>query len=262
VSAKAVLAALAPAAAATALLTALAAPGASAGRGAPAHASASAPLIRTMVIGAGGTVLSQPRAIGAGATTLRVGSRSCAVAAGTPLAGLAALARSGGLSFSLRDYGHCGRSAANSGQLFVFRVGGETNHGQDGWEYKVDSVAGSTGAGDQSGPRGDGRRMRSGGRLLWFWCQATAGGCQRTLELGAPTTVQRRRPFAVYVRGYDNFGHSVPVGGVTVRFGSKLVTTAPGGKAVLVAPAAGGVYPLGAARNGLVPAFPRSIAVR
>jgi hypothetical protein len=225
-------------------------------------AAASAPLVHTMVIGAGGAVLAQPRTVAAGATTVHVGSRTCAVSAGTPLAGLAALARSGGPQFSLRDYGHCGRSAANSGQLFVFRVGGETNHGQDGWEYKVDSISGTTGAGDASGPLGNGRRMRSGDRLLWFWCEAAAGGCQSTLELGAPTSVRRGQTFAVYVRGYDNFGHSAPIGGVTVRFGSRLATTAPGGKATLVAPRSGGVYQLGAARTGLVPAFPRTIAVR
>src|SRR6202043_1874556 len=97
------------------------------------------------------------------------------VAAGTPLATLAAVRRAGGAGFAVRDYGHCGSASRNSGQLFVYSIGGQTNSGQNGWEYKVDEVSGTTGAGDPSGPLGDGRRLHSGARVLWFWCHASGG---------------------------------------------------------------------------------------
>ncbi len=144
---------------------------------------------------------------------MSVGS-GCAVAAGTPLAALAGLARLGGPSFSLRDYGRCGSSARNSGQLFVYRLGGETNRGQDGWEYKVGRVSGTTGAADTSGPLGNGRLLASGERVLWFWCQASPGGCQRTLEVSAPSSVTPSAGrCAVQVTGYDNEGRGTAGGG-------------------------------------------------
>jgi hypothetical protein len=236
-------------------------PGATASPGL-GRAAASTPAVQVMVVGSGGAVLARPRTISAGSVSVAAGSRSCAVAAGTPLAGLAAIADAGGPAFSVRDYGHCNASAVNSGQLFVYRVGGESNRGQDGWEYKVDGISGTAGAADESGPLGNGRLMRSGDRLLWFWCQARAGGCQRTLELGAPARVSRGERFAVYVRGYDNYGHSVPVGGVRVHLGSRSAMSAPGGKALLTAPSRAGSFTVAAARSGLVPAFPRTIAVR
>ena len=95
------------------------------------------------------------------------------------------LRRLGGPAFSLRDYGHCGASARDSAQLFVYALAGETQRGRNGWEYKVGGVAGSTGAADPSGPQGDGRLLAPGQQVLWFWCQATAGGCQRTLSVSA-----------------------------------------------------------------------------
>lgn len=101
------------------------------------------------------------------------------MAAGTPLAALIAVRHGGGPGFALRDYGRCGSSPVNSGQLFVYSLGGETNRGQNGWEYEVDGVVGSTGAGDPSGPQGNGRRLRAGDRVVWFWCEAYRGGCRR-----------------------------------------------------------------------------------
>jgi hypothetical protein len=144
-----------------------------------AGAAASGPSVQSMVVGVGGRVLSRTRTVTASASSVRIGHRSCAVASGTPLAALLAVRRAGGPGFALRDYGHCGSSPVNSGQLFVYSLGGETNRGQNGWEYEVDGVVGSAGAADPSGPEGNGRRLRAGDRVVWFWCEAYRGGCRR-----------------------------------------------------------------------------------
>ncbi len=101
------------------------------------------------------------------------------MAAGTPLAVLLAIRRAGGPGLALRDYGNCGSSPIDSGQLFVYSLGGEPNRGQNGWEYEVDGVIGSTGAADPSGPQGNGRRLRTSDRVVWFWCEAYRGGCKQ-----------------------------------------------------------------------------------
>ncbi len=142
-------------------------------------AAASGPSVQSMVVGVGGRVLSPTRTVTASASSVRIGRRSCAVAAGTPLAVLLAVRRAGGPGFALRDYGHCGSSPVDSGQLFVYSLAGERNRGQNGWEYEVDGVVGSTGAADPSGPQGNGRRLRAGDRVVWFWCEAYRGGCKR-----------------------------------------------------------------------------------
>jgi hypothetical protein len=229
-----------------------------------AHAvAAAAPTVQTMVVGRGGAILAAARSVTARATTLRAGGRSCAVAAGTPLAVLAALRRTpGGPRFSLRDYGHCGSSPANSSQLFVTAIDGQRNSGQNGWEYKVDGLAGSTGAGDPSGVRGDGRRIRPGQRVLWFWCTAQAGGCQRTLALApAATSVAPGASLTVTVTGQDNEGRGAPVAGAIATLGTDFASTAGDGHATLIAPAHPGRYQLTAARPGLVPAFSQTIVV-
>lgn len=226
-----------------------------------ATATASAPVVQAMVVGREGTILSGPRAVRAATTTLRVRDRNCRVASGTALAALAALRRAGGPGFSMRDYGHCGSNASDSGQLFVYAIGGERNHGQSGWEYKVDNVGGSTGAGDPSGPRGDGRRIGAGAEVLWFWCQATASGCERTLAVSAPAQASRSGGLTVTVYGYDNEGRAVPVAGAVVSLGSDFATTGAHGHATLVAPEARGRYQLTAVRSGTVPSFPVSILV-
>jgi len=233
------------------------------GAAASARAATAAPSVQSMVVGAGGgAILSAARAITASATSVHVGARSCAVAAGTPLAVLAALRRAGGPGFALRDYGHCGASTANSGELFVYSLAGEANSGQNGWEYKVNGVAGSTGAGDPSGPLGNGRRLSSGERVLWFWCQSSGGGCQRTLEVAAPASTVPGGQLAVTVTGYDNEGRGAPVAGAIVTLGSDFASTGAGGRATLVAPLAPGRYRVYGTRRGLVPAFPETIVVR
>jgi hypothetical protein len=221
------------------------------------------PRVVSMIVASSGAVVSQARTVVASATSVPVGKRSCAVAAGTPLAVLAAVRRAGGPTFAVRDYGHCGRSQANSGQLFVYSLAGESNSGQNGWEYKVDSVSGSTGAGDPSGPRGDGRRLRSGQRVLWFWCVAFAGGCERTLEVkSAAAMVSRGGSLPVTVTGYDNEGRASPVAGAIVTLGTDFASTGPGGRTTLIAPTTAGSYSVSAQKRGLVGSFPQTIAVR
>jgi hypothetical protein len=144
-----------------------------------ARTAAAGPSVQGTIVGIGGRVLSRTRTVTASASSVRIGSRSCAVAAGTPLATLLAVRRAGGPGFALRDYGNCGSSPIDSGQLFVYSLGGERNRGQNGWEYEVDGVIGSTGAADPSGPAGNGRRLRAGDRVVWFWCEAYRGGCKR-----------------------------------------------------------------------------------
>lgn len=227
-----------------------------------ARASTASPVVQSMVVANTGAILAPARSVVAAATTVRVGGRSCAVAAGTPLAVLAAVSRSGGPGFSVRDYGRCGASPASSGQLFVYALGGESNRGQSGWEYKVNGVSGTTGAADPSGPQGNGRRLSSGEQVLWFWCAAYRGGCQRTLALSAVGSVARGSTFSVSVTGRDNEGRSVPVAGAIVTLGSDFASTAANGRATLYAPGTPGSYQLSATRPGLVASFPETISVR
>jgi hypothetical protein len=228
-----------------------------------ARVSSIGPNVQSMIVGNTGSILSRARTVRASATTVHLGRKTCAVAAGTPLAVLAAARRSGGPGFALRDYGRCGSSPLNSGQLFIYSLGGESNRGQSGWEYKVDHVSGSTGAGDPSGPRGDGRRLRSGAHVLWFWCQAFAGGCQRTLEIApSATTMSPGAVVNVTVTGYDNEGRGAPMVGAIVTLGSDFASTGVGGSTTLIAPTSSGRYALSATRTGLVPSFPETIVVR
>lgn len=227
-----------------------------------AAASSFGPTVQAMIVGAGNVILSPARMISASATTVQVGGRSCSLAAGTPLAVLADLHRTRGPAFALRDYGRCGSSPRSSGELFVYSLDGETNHGQNGWEYKVGNRSGTTGAGDSSGAQGDGRLLGPGQRVLWFWCQSLAGGCQRTLDVSASPTVSRGGRLAVRVMGYDNEGRGIPMSGAVVALGRSSARTGVSGRAALIAPSTGGPYRLTAARPGSVPAFPETVLVR
>ena len=216
-----------------------------------------------MIVGSTGAIVSPARAVTAAASTVRVGARSCAVGAATPLAVLAAVRRVGGPGFALRDYGRCNSSPRNSGQLFVYSIAGESNRGQNGWEYKVNGVSGTTGAGDPSGPLGNGRLLSPGARVLWFWCQAVGGGCQRTLEVSpASGTVSRGASLSVLVSGRENEGQGIPVARAIVTLGTDFASTGVGGRATLIAPSAPGRYLVSARRPGLVPSFPETIVVR
>ncbi len=230
---------------------------------ASASASVSGPSVQSMIVGSSGAIVSPARNVTAAASSLRVGAKSCAVAAGTPLAVLAASRRAGGPAFALRDYGRCNGSPRNSGELFVYSLAGQVNRGQNGWEYKVNGVSGTTGAGDPSGARGDGRLLSSGAHVLWFWCQAVGGGCQRTLEVAAASfTVSPGASLSVFVSGRENEGRGVPVARAIVTLGTDFASSGAGGKATLIAPSAPGRYQVSATRHGLVPSFPETIVVR
>jgi hypothetical protein len=222
----------------------------------------SGPAVEAMIVGSGGSILTAARTVTASAANIRVGSRTCALAAGTPLAVLADLRGAGGPPFLVRDYGHCGASPRNSGELFVYSLDGEANRAQNGWEYKVDQLSGSTGAGSSSGASGNGSLLRSGERVLWFWCQAYGGGCQRTLEVSAPATVAPGGHLSVRVTGYENEGHASPVSGAIVTLGSDFATTSSSGQASLIVPSSPGRYRITAARRGMVPSFPWMLHVR
>ena len=224
-------------------------------------ATAGRSAVESMVVGIGGKVLSAARPVDASAITMRVADRYCAVAARTPLAVLAALRHA--IRFAVRDYGHCGAQPSASAQLFVYSLAGERNRGQDGWEYKVNDVSGSTGAADPSGPQGNGTRLRPGQRVLWFWCEATPSGCQPTLSVRASATrVAHGAALAVRAYAHDNEGHATGAGGVHVTLGASSATTDARGAASILAPAQPGRYPLGAEGARVVPAFPQEIDVQ
>ena len=214
-------------------------------------------------MGAGNVMLEYPVDTSVPEELIRTSHGVCGIALGTPLAALAARARGGGKPFAVRDYGHCTRSPANSGQLFVYSLDGETNHGQNGWEYKVNNRSGTAGAGDPGGPFGNGRTLAPGSQLLWFWCQSFAGGCQRNLGVvGAPERIARGSSFTVTIDGYDNSGRGVPMSGARVTFGGSSAVTGSSGRVTFRAPSRPGIVSVHASRPGSVPAFPKPIVVR
>jgi hypothetical protein len=232
-------------------------------RGSIATIGSSAPTVETMVVGRSGALLGETP-LRASATTVRASGRRCAVPQATPLAVLLASTRVGVPAPTLRDYGHCGSSPANSGQLFVAAIGAQRNQGQSGWEYKVGHVSGTTGAADPSGSLGNGRLLSGGQRVLWFWCVASATGCQRTLDiaLSAHGPVSAGSSVTVTVAGYDNEGRGTPVAGATVTLDATRVTTGAAGRVTLPAPFVPGHYTVSASKPGLVPSFAQSLAVR
>ena len=230
--------------------------------GLPVRTGPAGARVQSMIAGRAGAILFASRPLRASATSVKVGRRRCAVAAGTPLAVLAAAHRAGGPAFLVRDYGHCGPSPASSGELFVYSLGGEANSGANGWEYKVDGAAGSTGAGDPAGPDGNGERLRNGEHVLWFWCVASGTGCERSLEVTASATrVTASGALAVTVRGFDNEGRAAAAPGATVTLGGDSAVTDASGRATVAAPALPGHYALDAVAPAMVPSFPETIAV-
>lgn len=242
----------APFAAAVALLAGGLGPGT-----APAKAAGT---VEVMVVGKTRT-LAAPTEVRLAARRVKVGSRRCSVAGATPLAALLATR----LRVEVRDYGSCGRASRDAGGLFVRRVGPDANRGDDGWFYKVGRRSGSAGAGDPAGPFGDGRRLRAGQRVTWFWCDTGRdGGCQRTLETRpSATSVTPGATLTVKVTGYDNEGRGVAAAGAEVRLGEAVATANDQGVASLPVPAtASGPLSLKASAPGMIDAFPRRVAVR
>jgi hypothetical protein len=220
-----------------------------------APATSVAATVDVMVVGKAG-VLRGPRAVALRQREVKVGRRRCAVGRGTPLSVLAGT----GLDLKIRDSGACGGRPRDAGGLYVFQVGAEREQGSGGWVYKVGNRAGTTGAGDPSGPFGSGG-LRAGQRLLWFWCRQ-AGGCQRTLD-AVPDRAHARagERLRVTVRGYDDAGAGVRVVGATVRLGAATATTGADGTATLTVPSGSKRLRLQAERAGMVRAFPRKVTV-
>jgi hypothetical protein len=231
----------------------------------PADAPAAAPpRVDAMVVGRDG-VLFGPRRVTARKTLVRTARKRCVVRQGTPLAVLAAIDRlRGGPSVRLRDYGTCNRRRTrDSGGLFVTAVGGQANRGRDGWVYKVGTRAGTTPAADPNGPFGDDRFLRTGERVVWFWCVLDLeDSCQRSLVVEVAGEVAAGQPVPVRVRGYDDEGEGMDVAGATVRLGAASAVTGPDGTAVLPAPAEPGAVTATATADGLVPAFAERVRVR
>lgn len=223
-----------------------------------AAASPAAPRVETMVVGRHGEKLAAARVRTARTARARVAGVPCIVGAATPLAALLATP----LSLRLKDFGSCSARARDAAGLFVTTVAGQRNRGSDGWVYKVGPRAGTAGAADLGGAFGDGHRLRSGQRVLWFWCVMGAKGCQRTLEVTPRSaTVGPGEPVAVSVRARDDRGAAVAAAGARVTLGSARVTTDAAGNATLVAPPVAGGASLRATAPGLVRAFPERVTV-
>jgi hypothetical protein len=223
--------------------------------GAPAVAQARVK-VDLMVVGKS-RVLAGPQRVTLKPRTAKVGGKRCSIGTATPLSALASTR----LRFRLTDYGVCSRRPADAGSLYVKSVAGERAKGSDGWVYKVGRRAGSGGAADPAGPFGTGRKLRTGDRVLWFWCvKDRADSCQRTLEATAGAA-SAGSPLRVTVRGYDDAGKGVAVAGATVRLGGASAVTGADGVASLTAPPAGR-YRLRAEKPGTVPSFPSKVTVR
>ena len=222
-----------------------------------APAPAGAATVGLMVVGKE-RVLREAAPVKLKSRSVRVGKRRCAVGRATPLSVLAGTR----LRLRLRDYGACGRSPRDAGALYVRGVGADSARGAAGWVYKVGRRAGTTGAADPSGSFGDGRKLKRGARVLWFWCEQARGeACQRTLEVSSPATVAPGAMLPVTVRGYDDSGRGVPVAGATVRLGAASAVTDAGGAAQVAAPASGSAR-LTAEHGGMVRSWPERVRVR
>jgi hypothetical protein len=223
-----------------------------------APAPAAAAKVDVMVVGKE-RVLRAPKEVRLKQRTVKVGRRRCRIGAATALSALAGTR----LKFALRDYARCGRRPRDASGLYVSRIARDRASGGSGWVYKVGRRAATTGAADLSGPFGNGRRVRNGQRITWFWCTLeSSGGCQRTLEVRPDrATAASGETLTVTVRGYDDFGRGVRVEGATVRLGSATAVTGAAGTAVLTVPAQTGDLALEAERDGMVPAFPPEVAV-
>lgn len=225
---------------------------AAAGAQPPAEAGAAAPRIETMVVARDGSVYG-PKRVTAAATRVRASGRRCRVRAGLPLTALAALDRAGGPAFRTR--GSCS-------SLYVFQVGRDREAGTGGWVYKVGTRAGTVGAGDPSGPFGDGRRLRTGRRVLWYWCVA-AGRCQRTLALRLSSRdAAPGAAFSVRAISYDGEGRGRFEPSVSVAIAGSRAVTGADGLATLQAPSRMGRFRVRATARGLIPPFPEVLTAR
>ncbi len=212
-------------------------------------APAAAAKVRQMIVFRDGHALT--KRVSTDATKVTVAGRRCAVAGRTPLA---ALVRSHPGRIRVRDFGTCSSRPSDAAGLLVTGIGGDRNHGQRGWVYKVGHRAATAGAADPSGPFGHGR-LRAGQRVSWFYC-VRATDCQRTLAVRA-TPVDGG--VAVRVLGYDDAGDGVPVQGARVSAGGVTALSGPDGRAQLAL--APGSYRVVARKAGLVRSFAERVTV-
>ena len=201
-----------------------------------AAAHAAAPRVDAMVVFRGGDVTG-PRRVAVGA--LRVGR--CSLRDGLPIGILRALR----LPFA---------TTGSCGGLYVTRVRGERARGAAGWVYKVGRRVPNVGAAAPAA------RLRSGQRVIWFWCRR-AGSCQRTLAMAVPRTARRGGRFSVVVRGYDDYGRGARVRGAVIRYDGISARTNRRGVAV-IRPRRPGRLRLVATRRGMVRSFPSVVVVR
>jgi hypothetical protein len=217
--------------------------------GAPA-APAASPQVRQLLVFRDGSAVQ--KTVSTRASTVRVGGRRCSTGKSTALS---ALVRSRPGTLRLLDFGSCSPESGDGAGLFVKRIRGDANRGQNGWVYKVGRRAATAGAADPSGPFGRGR-LRRGQRVTWFYCRLRNGGCQRTLEL-----TLRTEPGSVVasVRGYDDEGRAVAVPGASVTAGAASALTDAGGEARLTL--AEGRHLVVAQKQGTIRSFAERVAV-
>jgi hypothetical protein len=201
--------------------------------------------VRQMIVFRGGKAVTKN--VSTRGVKVKVHRRRCRVAGRTPLA---ALVRSKPGRIGLRDFGSCSSDPRDASQLFVRSIRRDKNRGRNGWAYKVGNKAGTTGAADTSGPFGNGKRLRSGQRVLWFYCVLRSRGCQRTLAI---RVTEQPGGLRVKVKGYDDPGKGVLVQGAKVRAGGASAVTGADGVATLALPS--GSYRVYAAKKGLVRSF-------
>jgi hypothetical protein len=216
---------------------------------APVAPAAASPRVDQLVVFKNGDAKQQ--LVRAAGIKARIGSKRCAVGAGTPLA---ALLRAGIQGVKLKDYGACSSRPADAAGLYVSRIRHDVAKGVSGWVYKVGNKVGTAGAADTHGPFGSGP-LEPGVRVTWFYCRMKASGCQRTLAI-KPKALGGGQ-VRVTVHSYDDGGKARLVPGATVHAGDATATTDSHGVATLsVAPGAARVR---AEANGLVRSFEERI---
>lgn len=214
-------------------------------------AARKAPKVDHMVVfRSGKTVRHKVKAKG---VKVKVGHRRCAAGTATPLA---ALVRSKPGKVGLKDYGSCSKRAVDGGGLFVRSIAGTKNKGRNGWVYKVGRKAATAGAGDPTGPFGNGR-LRSRRRVTWFYCFMKDSSCQRTLSVKAKVVADT---MTVRVRGYDDAGKGKLTAGATVHVNGATALTDAQGAAQFQTPAA--AYRVHASKKGLVRSFSERVVVK
>jgi hypothetical protein len=152
--------------------------------------AAPTPIVSASVATQDGTLIG-PIAVRAKQVRVKVGSKRCSVAAGTPLAALVALKAKAKAPqvgrIALKDYGSCGSRPSRSSRLYLTGIGSDVASGPDGWIYDVGGKGGSTSAADPAGPFGRGR-IKAGAEVHWRWCRASQdpeGDCGDALAITA-----------------------------------------------------------------------------